>query len=63
MVAVGYQLSSYFLWFHTMPQFLNEALLIPWLFVAATLSRNPDVHWTLAVGALGLVVGGLLLGG
>jgi hypothetical protein len=46
-----------------MPAFVNQAMLLPWLFAAATLAWDRAAGPLLPVGAVGLVVGGLLLSG
>lgn len=52
-----YAYSGYFLWFNTMPAFINAAAVTPWLFLATAALFEEQISACRRVGQLALVVG------
>ena len=61
--ALFYAYSSYFLWFGSIPAFVNEALGLPWLFIAIVNLFDETIAVARKIGQLALTVGFICLSG
>lgn len=61
--ALCYGMSAYFVWFISIPAFVNGAMMVPWMFVATNCLTSQSIPWIAKPALFALIVGLSMLTG